>query len=368
MNCGYNAFLSRPNGLVRLGIRAYSYASTLPVGIRSTQYLGDAGEDGRYHFPIHFHGRNYLSGNMLAEAMLLAAEENDGVSATVENGVLRFSSTKTVSLFPQGFLRDNTGVVYTVMFRMRAPGHSGSSLNSGLVINYDSGSQSITQSGTFTGEETVQFLTSSTSSKRVYGLSVVSTNGETRELELDSFGVFHGTPTEDEFEPYHGEFHSFSLCAPLRTMSTSADVVYPLQGYAERYVMARPFLPQSATAVDIGSSLPTYRVELPEDLWDKTVNMSAFSLTTNQSIFLTNAFWAMRSEDGKAINFTAKKTLTTPQSFLSVFETLGAELLWLPEAPVIERFDPIRPRTVAGGNYLNLQTQIPPFIMYFTYI
>ncbi len=368
MSSGHRVTLSRANGLISLGIRAYSSAASLSSGVRYTSYLGDAGEDGRYHFPIHFHKRNYVSGEMLAEAMLRVAAQNSAVSAEVEGGVLRFSSTKTVALFPDGFLRDGSGVIYTVMFRMRAPTYSGSSLNSGLVIKYDSGTQAITKSGTFTGGETVQFLTSSSSSKRINGMSVVSTGGAIRELDLDSFGFFFGTPTEEEFEPYAGEFYSFSLSAPLRTMSTSADIAYPLQGYVERVVMSRPFQAEEAVAVDVGSSLPTYRIALPEDLWDKTIALNCFSLTTNQSSFLSNAFWAMRTEDGRAIDFTAKSTYKTPESFLTLFQSLGAELLWLTETPVIERFEPIRPKTVKGDNYLNLQTKISPFIMYFTYV
>lgn len=363
----YTFRLSRPNGLLRLGIRGYAYTET-KNDIRQMNFVGNRQEDGRFEFPISFHGKCFVDGDMLAQAMLKAAEKNSTLQASVNGRTLSFSSKSTISLLPDGLLRDAYGVVYTVMFRMRAPGFSGSKLNSGLSFKYSSTTQIISQNGQFTGTETVQFYNTSLQSQRLCGLSVSSTNGLTRELDLDSFGVFMGTPALEELEPYHGQKMTFFLSAPLRLKDSEADIAYPLQGYVDRKILARPFHPQSATVVDVGSQYPTYRVELPEDLQSKDLFITRFSFFLNEQSFIQYSMNVMRSPDGKAFLFTTPTNVETVAEFLAIFDGIDAELLWIADTPVREYFTPICPSLAPGQIYITLETVVSPFTMYFTYL
>lgn len=365
----YSIYLSRPNGLLSLDIHGCIYSSVPSKNLRRGEYLGNPTADGRYEIPISFHGICCLDGDMLATAMQKAAEQDSALQVSLSGRTLRFSCTKLIPLPLNGHFRGGANTIYTLMFRMRAPDFSGSKLNSGFSINYSGTYPAISQSGSFTGEEAVDFLVN-TLPKRVDGLCVSSTDGSARELDLDSFGIYIGTLlSPEEREPYREERMTFSLAAPLRTVDTFKDVAYPMKGYATRWVCARAFEPKSPIAVDIGSPYPTYRVELPEDLHGKDLSTTLFTMTKNKDLLLQYSMYVTPTEDKKGLLFSASATENTPEKFLSLFEGKNAELLWLSDVPMTEHFPPVpRPTLPAGQLHITFETLIRPFLVKFTYL
>ena len=364
---GYGIDLTHAQGVQKLKIRATSAFGPVSGEPYMTSFFGEATEDGRYTFPIHCHGENILGGEEFAAAVLKAAENNTSVQASLEGSVLTFSSTATVPLLAVGRVRGQHAEVFTAMFSLSAPENSGSSLNSGLSFTYSYGSQSITYSEAYAGE-TVEFLVHSNSTRQLVGLSLVSTGGLPRRIDLTTFGIFRGTVSKDVFAPYWGEMTSFALAAPLRTFKTVYDYAYPLQGYAERWVKASPFRPDQIAALDLESSYPIYSVPIPERLWNTEVNLSRFYQAAKQSSLTSYSLYYMRSPDKTAFWLTGTSSHNTAEKFLAYFHSLNVDLIEPLSEPVIERFPPITLPTRKGRNYIDLQTTLPPGSIEFTYL
>lgn len=364
---GFGFDLSHARGLSSLTVHASSSNAAASDGIYKTSYVGDLREDGRYEFPIHCHGENLLSGEEFAAAVLAAAEKSTSVTASLEGNILTFSSKGTVSLLPTGRLRGALNEIFTIMFRISAPENSGSSVSSGIALAYSYGSQSVSYSGTYAGE-TVQMIANSTSSKQLVGLSLTTTSGLVRKLDISSFGVFRGTVGAESFEPYAGTTTSFTLAEPLRTLLTTRDYAYPLQGYAERYVKATLFRPEQAQKTELGSSYPVYFVPWPEELHGRNLRMDRLYLAANESTLIGAANRYMTSADKTGFLISAPATKKTEEGFLSHFHSLNASLIDTRSEPLIERFPPITLPTHKGRNYAELKTAIAPSALTFTYL
>ncbi len=363
---GYGVDLAHARGIFSLGIYGTSYGAAPSGEPYKISYIGDRTEDGRYAFPLHCHGENMISGEDFAAAVLAAAESNSQVTASLDGGVLTFSATGTVSLFPNGFLRGAYGEVFTIMFSLCAPENEGSTLNSGITLNYSYGSQSVSYSGSYAGE-TVQILTSSNASRQLTGLSVSSTGGLPRRIDLSTFGVFRGTVGAEAYRPYWGENVCFYLSEPLRTFDTTQDVAYPLQGYVKRTNKAILFKPESATPENIGNAYPIYRLPLPEALHGKKVYLDRFSHTQQENTLISEVFRYMENEEQNALLVSVSKSYNTAEKFLNYFHSLSVHLVFLRNEPLIERFSPITLPTRKGRNHIDVRTVVDPNKIEFTY-
>lgn len=364
---GYGVDLTHAQGIQKLKIRATSAFGPVSGEPYMTSFFGEPMADGRYEFPLHCHGANILSGEEFAAAVLQAAKNNASVQASLEGSVLTFSSTATVPLLPTGRVRGQYAEVFTIMFSLSAPENSGSSLNSGLSFTYSYGSQNITYSEAYAGE-TVECLVHSNSTRQLVGLSLVSTGGLPRRIDLTTFGIFRGTVSKDAFSPYWGDTTSFSLAAPLRTSKSIYDYAYPLQGYAERWVRASLFQPEQISPLDLNSGYPIYSFPIPERLWSTEIQLSRFYHTTNQNSLTSYSLYYMRSPDKTAFWISGASSHNTAEKFLAYFHSLHVELIEPLSEPVIERFPPITLPTRKGRNYIDLQTTLPPGSIEFTYL
>lgn len=367
LNKGYGVDLTHTKGLCRLGVKGAALNAADADEPYKITYFGDLTEDGRYVIPLHCHGTNMISGETFAAAVLAAAESSSLVTASLDGSILTFSATGTVPLFPEGFLRGAYFEAFTIMFTLCAPENTGSTLRSGVTLTYNSGSQSVSYNGTYAGE-TVQILVSSNSSRQLTGLSVSSTNGLPRRIDISTFGIFRGTVGVEAFQPYWGEIVPFYLSEPLRTFETIKDVAYPLQGYAERPIKALPFKPETAELADISNTYPIYRLPLPEALHGKSVYLDRFSQTKQEDILIAYTFQCMENAEQDAILISAPKTYNTAEKFLNYFYSLNVNLTFLRSEPLIERFSPITLPTRKGRNHIDFLTTVAPFEINFTYL
>ena len=367
LNRGFGVDLTHAKGIYKLAIEAATNSGPVTGEPNQLRFMGEKNADGLYEFPIHCHGVNILSGEAFAAAVLAAAESNAKVTASLDGNILTYSSTATVQLLPAGRLRGALGEIFTVMFRLCAPENTGSSLSSGVSLTYTYGSQIVSYSGTYAGE-TVQMIANSNSSRQLIGLSLTTTSGLPRKMDISSFGIFRGTVAAESFSPYWGDRVSFFLTEPLLVYSTLSDFAYPLQGYAERWVRSALFKPESAVKTELSSSYPIYRLSLPESFYNTSPQMDRFSSVPNESTLAAGALRYMRSPEGDSILVSANTSDNTPEKFLQYFNSFDVHLLCARSEPLIERFAPITLPTRKGRNYVELQTEVAPFSLQFTYL
>ena len=362
----YGIELLSADSLYKLGIHGVSQASTASDDAYKITHLGDLTEDGSYAFPLHCHGDNLVGGEEFAAAVLEKSQTNANLTASVENGQLTFTSRSNQPLFPTGRLRGANPETFTLMLIFSAPENTGSITSTGVAFTFSTGIQNISYTKSYSGQ-VVQVLSSSNASRQLLNLTIASTAGKKRIIDLSSFGVFHGTVTVNDFVPYWGEKTSFFLSEPLRSFSGAEDVAYPLQGYVSRYVRSIAYHPTSAEKFELGSSYPTYRIPLPEALREKELRLDHFARVESTNALIANALQYMRTADQKYVLVTADTSYNTVDAFLSFFNELNVNIEYKVSTPVIESFTPISLATRAGRNYIDLMTEIAPAIMDFTY-
>ena len=348
----------------------YASSSTGPVTNEpyKVSYVGNECEDGRYEIPIHCHGENIVSGELLAAAILKAAESNSLITASLEGNILTYTSRATVSLLPDGWIRGAYGEIFTMMFRCSAPQNQGNSMNSGLAFRTNTGYQTVSYTDTYSGE-TVQIVANSPSTRQVIGITLSTTSGLPRNLDISTFGLFRGTKSVDDFSPYWGERVSLFLSEPLRSHMYGKDIAYLMRGYTERNLKLVPFQPQSATVEDITSSYPIYRVPLPEAFCgQEKIYLDRFYLAPNQSTLTSGSLRYMLAEDGNSILVSARTDEKTVESFLDYFNSFNVHFICPRSETLIERFEPIKIPTRKGRNYIELQTSVSPNSIHFTYL
>ncbi len=359
--------LTHAKGIYKLAIEAAASSGPVTGEPNKIRFIGEKNADGLYECPLHCHGENILSGEAFAAAVLAAAENNTSVTASLDGNILTYSSTATVQILPAGRLRGAYGEIFTIMFRLCAPENAGSSLSSGVALTYTYGSQIVSYSGTYAGE-TVQMIASSNSTRQLIGLSLTTTNGLPRQMDISGFGIFRGTVGAESFSPYWGESVSFFLIEPLRVYSTLSDFAYPLQGYAERWVRSALFKPESAVKEELSATYPVYRLPLPASFYNTNPEMDRFSLVSSESTLTAGALRYMRSAEGDSLLVSANTSDNTPEKFLEHFNSFDVNLLCARSEPLIERFAPITLSTRKGRNYVELQTEVAPFSLQFTYL
>ena len=365
---GYGIDLTTAGGLKKIGIHGVSPSAALSSGPTKLSHLGDLNAEGSYEIPVHCHGENILGGEELAEYVLKVAEGSGYINANVNaNNILSFTSRSNKTLLPTGRLRGAENEIFTIMFKFSAPENAGGTLtNTGLVYLYNSGNQAITYSGSY-GGDTVQVVRSSNAARQLLNLNISTTSQKLRTINLSTFGIFRGTVDVTDFAPYWGEMKSFYLSEPLRSFGDTEDVAYPMQGYAVRKIRSMAFTPTSAEVVQLGSDFPTYRIMLPEALWEKELRPDHFTPAESESALIASEFGYMRASDGKSLLFTASESYSTSASFLNFFNSLGIHLEYKAKDPVTERFTPISLATRAGRNYVDLMTATTPGTIEFTY-
>ena len=256
---------------------------------------------------------------------------------------------------------------YYIKFSMRVQGFSGSYLETGLAICYDSNTRSsVTKSGTFREGETYEVSSSVGFLKTIVGLAVLPTAGRTHEIDLNRFGIFRSSNAN--YSLYRGNRYSFSLKAPLFSFNFMHDEAYPMQGYARRFVGNRDFSANSVTLTDHGVKHPIYLVELPTDLQGKKTELNRFSTATSLTVLKNGTGYTFPSEDGKGHYFSVKADTDTPEKFCTLWNSLGVQLFYQLEEEQIERFDPITIHSWAGWNYLRITTDVNASSMKFIYI
>lgn len=366
---GYGIDLATEGGLKKIGIHGVSPSSALSSGPTKLSHLGDLKEDGRYEIPVHCHGENMLSGEELAEYMVEIGNASGYVYANVtSDNVLMFKSRSNKTILPTGRLRGAEKEIFTAMFKFASPETSENLTSTGLAFLYLTSLQSITYGGGSNTSDMVQVRSQSNALRQVVNLNLATTQDKLRKIDLSTFGIFRGTKSVDEFEPYWGEKTSFYLSEPLRSFGDTEDVAYPMQGYAERKIRSLAFSPTSAEAIELGSDYPTYRIFLPEALWEKELRPDHFTPAESESALIASAFGYMRASDGRSLLFTASESYATPASFLEFFNSLGVHIEYKAIDSVIERFPPIAIHTRAGRNYVDLMTEATPGIIVFTYV
>ena len=365
---GYGIDLTTAGGLKKIGIHGVSPSAALSSGPTKLSHLGDLNAEGSYEIPVHCHGENILGGEELAEYVLKVAEGSGYINANVNaNNILSFTSRSNKTLLPTGRLRGAENEIFTIMFKFSAPENAGGTLTTtGLVYLYNSGNQAITYSGSY-GGDTVQVVRSSNAARQLLNLNISTTSQKLRTINLSTFGIFRGTVDVTDFAPYWGEMKSFYLSEPLRSFGDTEDVAYPMQGYAVRKIRSMAFTPTSAEVVQLGSDFPTYRIMLPEALWEKELRPDHFTPAESESALIASEFGYMRASDGKSLLFTASESYSTSASFLNFFNSLGIHLEYKAKDPVTERFTPISLATRAGRNYVDLMTATTPGTIEFTY-
>lgn len=365
---GYGIDLAAAGGLKKIGIHGASPSAALSSGPTKLSHLGDLNAEGSYEIPVHCHGENILGGEELAEYVLKVAEGSGYINANVNaNNILSFTSRSNKTLLPTGRLRGAENEIFTIMFKFSAPENAGGTLTTtGLVYLYNSGNQAITYSGSY-GGDTVQVVRSSNAARQLLNLNISTTSQKLRTINLSTFGIFRGTVDVTDFAPYWGEMKSFYLSEPLRSFGDTEDVAYPMQGYAVRKIRSMAFTPTSAEVVQLGSDFPTYRIMLPEALWEKELRPDHFTPAESESALIASEFGYMRASDGKSLLFTASESYSTSASFLNFFNSLGIHLEYKAKDPVTERFTPISLATRAGRNYIDLMTATTPGTIEFTY-
>ncbi len=364
---GYSFVLSHSQGLRDLVIHGTNLSASNSLGLQKLSALGDPTDDGRYVLPLHCHGENMMSGEEFAAAILALAEENANVTASLDGYMLTYSSKTTASLFPAERIHGAYGEVFTLMFKICAPQQSGASLSTGLGLIYSSGAQSINFDGSIMGES-VYAVGTSNATRQVKGLQLSTTNDMPRIIDIRTFGIFRGTVSADAYSSYWGERVNLYLRAPLINYSPAKDIVYPLRGYAERWVDRIPLTTDGISSVDVGASYPTYQLEIPQQYRSvSTMRLDHFSATTNQSTFLSYTFRSMRSADGNYFLITASSAYKTLESFCALFESLGVHLQIPRQTPLIESFEKITIPTRKGKNFLDIETYATPSTIDFTY-
>jgi hypothetical protein len=359
--------LTHAKGIYKLAIEAAASAGPVTGEPYRTRFIGNKNADGLYECPLHCHGENILSGEAFAAAVLAAAEKNTSVTASLDGNILTYSSKTTVQLLPEGQLRGAYGEIFTIMFCLCAPENTGSSLSSGIALTYSYGSQIVSYSGTYAGE-TVQMIANSNSSRQLIGLSLTTTNGLPRQMDISGFGIFRGTVGAESFSPYWGESVSFLLAEPLCVYASLSDFAYPLQGYAERWVRRTSFKPENATKSDLSATYPIYRLPLPASFYGTKPQMDRFSSVSSESSLTAGALRYMPSAEGESILVSANTSANTPEKFLEYFNSFDVHLLCARSEPLIEHFAPITLPTRKGRNYVELQTEVAPFSLQFTYL
>lgn len=363
---GYGIDLSAANSLYKLGIHGAGEASVLAEGPNKILPLGDMKEDGRYEFALHCHGENVLGGEELADAILALSETNQYITASVENNLLTFTSKSSNPMFPVGRLRGASNEVFTALIKFSAPENTGSITTSAIAFTYAVGVQNISYMKTYNGE-TVQLATSSNATRQLINLSLTSSQGKTRIIDLSTFGVFRGTVTASNFEPYWGEKKSFFLSEPLRSFDGTEDVAYPLQGYAMRHIRAIAYAPISIDTPALDSSYPIYRLPLPESLLERELRLDHFTPVETTDDLIAAPHRYMRTADKKHVMVSADTGYSTAASFLNFFNDLNVNIEYKVSTPVIEHFTPITLATRVGRNYIDLMTAVTPGTVDFTY-
>ena len=363
---GYGVDLSTERSLYKLGIHGVCGESTLTSGPSKLLSLGDLQTDGSYKFALHCHGENIIGGEEFAEAVLAASATNAYINASVENGILTFTSRSSKPLFHAGRLRGANNEVFTITFHFSAPENTGTIVGSAIAFTLSSGIQNVSYTKSYSGE-TVQIAVSSNATRQVINLSIANSTGKTRNIDLSTFGVFRGTKTVDDFAPYWGEKTSFFLSEPLRSFGDAEDVAYPLQGYVKRYVRAAAYTPVSIETASLGSTYPIYKLPLPDSLLEKELRLDHFALVESTDELIAAAHKYLRTTDGKSILVSADTSYSTPELFLNFFNSLGVNIEYKVGTPVIENFAPITLATRAGRNYIDLMTEVIPGTVDFTY-
>lgn len=366
---GYGIDLTTAGGLKKIGIHGVSQSAALSSGPTKLSHLGDLKDDGRYEIPVHCHGENMLGGEELAAYIIELANASGYIIASVtEDNILRFKSRSNKTILPTGRLRGAEKEIFTAMFMFASPETSENLTSTGLAYLYPTSLQSITYSGGSNTVDMVQVRSQSNALRQVVNLNLTTTQDKLRKIDLSTFGFFRGTKSVDEFEPYWGEMKSFYLSEPLRSFGDTEDVAYPMQGYAERRIRSTAFSPTSAEAIDLGSDYPTYRILLPEALWEKELRPDHFTPAESESALIASEFGYMRASDGRSLLFTANESYGTSASFLDFFNSLGVHIEYKTSDCVIERFSPISIHTREGRNYVDLMTEATPGIIDFTYV
>ena len=366
LDFGYGVDLSTARSLYKLGIHGVSKESSLSSGATKLLPLGDLQSDGSYKFVLHCHGENILGGEEFASAVLQASATNAYINASVENNILTFTSRSSQTLLPTGRLRGANNEIFTAMFKFSAPENTGTIIGSAIAFTFTVGMQNISYAKSYSGE-TVQMAVSSNATRQVITLSIANSTGKKRIFDLSTFGIFRGTKTAADFEPYWGEKTPFFLSEPLRSFDDAEDIAYPLQGYTMRNVRAVAYAPSSIDTASLDSAYPIYKLPLPDALFEKELRLDHFTSVQSTDELIQAAHRYMRTADEKSILISADTGYSTPESFLSFFNGLGVNIEYKSNAPVIERFAPISLATRAGRNYIDLLTEVAPGIVDFTY-
>ena len=364
---GYGIYLSHEKGLRDLTIHGTNLSAPCELGPTKISSLGDPTEGGQYAITLHCHGENMLGGEEFAAAVLATAQDNPYMTASLDGDMLTISSRTSVSILPAGRIRGAYGELLSIRFNVIAPQDSGTAINTGVGFTYSSGVHTATFDCETAGES-VTVISTSSSTRQVNGLRITSTGETPRVIDLKSFGIYRGTAAAEKHEPYWGERVQIPLTAPLIAYSPAKDVVYPMLGYAERRVESISLADAPITAVDLGASYPTYRVQLPETLWERsTLRLDHFSSTNDESTFKSYTYRSMRSPEGDAFYITASNSYKTVEKFTEFFHTLNVRIHIARETALIETFDKITVPTRKGTNYLDLETVVPAANIDFTY-
>lgn len=363
---GFGIYLSHDKGLRDIAIYANNLTKACELGPMKIYSLGEVTEDGQYAISLHCHGANILGGEEFAAAVLALAETNSSVTASRDGDFLTYSSKSAISLLPTGRIHGAYGEIFSIRCTVSAPQNSGTAINAGFGFTYISGVHTASFDCETAGES-VTIISTSSATKQISGLRITSTGGTPRVIDLKSFGVYRGTVAPEEHEPYWGERVQIPLTGPLVYYNAGRDVIYPMRGYTERRGERISLADAPISAISLGATYPTYRVQIPERLWSESgIILDHFS-RTNETTFKSTTFKYMRSPEGDAFYISASNSYKTVEKFSDLFHTLDVRIQIDHETPLIETFDKIEIPTRKGLNYVDLETLVVPSKIDFTY-
>ena len=364
---GYGFYLNHARGLTDFYISASLRNQAVSGKPSLLSFIGTPTADGRYEYSFHCHGESLIGGRELAEAMLRTAAENNSLEASLHGDYLHFRSNTNTPLLPAGRVRGSYGERFTAMLKVSAPEESGKAINSGIGLTVSSGGAfAIADTAVYEGGE-VQMIGTSSASRQIVNISVITTMGKLRVIDLNSFGVFRGAVGAEDFAPYWGSKASVILSEPLCVCDTTRDYLYPMRGYAERFTEAYPLTLEGLCEASFGASVPSFHAPIPEVLIGKTYNVDCLAMPSSESTFLSTPFCVRTSADGEYLELTSSANYDTPEKYLALMQEYAAKAIVIREKPRYEFFDPIAIETRKGQNYLDTETSIVPHRLGITY-
>lgn len=364
---GYGFYLNHARGLTDFYISAAQSNQAVIDKPSLLSFIGTPTEDGRYEYSFHCHGESLIGGRELAEAMLGMAAKNASVEATLQGDYLHFRAKTTAPLLAAGRVRGSYGERFTAMLKVSAPEESGKAIASGIALtNSSGGAFSITDTAVYEGGE-VQMIGTSSATRQIVNISVASTQGMLRVMDLSSFGVFRGAVSAEDFTPYWGTETSVILSEPLRVCNSLRDHLYPMRGYAERFTDAYPLLLDGLCEASFGASVPSFHAPIPEVLIGKTYSVDCLATKNSESAFLSTPFCVRTSADGAYLEMTGSEKYDTHEKFLALMREYNATAIVTRQTPRYEFFDPIAVETRKGQNHLDTKTEIAPYRLGITY-